>query len=130
MLFLYSSEKKQLSKKILPTKKQAVITGLFQGCAAIPGISRSGSTIAGMGLLGIKKETALELSFLLSIPLVLGANIAFNLSLFKNMQFTDFIGLFSAFVFGLLTIELLLRIVRKVRFSYFVALFAILSRNR
>lgn len=125
-VLLYLTEKKQTNNNVILTKDRAIFTGLFQGIAAIPGISRSGSTVAGMGLLGIDKERALELSFILSIPIVLLANIILNYSEFFNFTLNHFIALSSAFIFGLLTIELLLRIVRKITFSYFVGIFAIL----
>ena len=125
-LLLYSSEKKTQKQKIILTKKRAFFTGIFQGFAAIPGISRSGSTIAGMGLLGISKEKALELSFILSIPLVFLANIVLNYSLLQNLTINHVVALGSAFLFGIVTIELLLRLVRKIRFSYFVGFFAFL----
>ena len=51
--------------------KDAIIVGLAQACALIPGISRSGATIVAM-LLGMKQETALRFSFLLYIPVSLG----------------------------------------------------------
>lgn len=51
----------------------AVIIGVAQGVAIIPGISRSGATITVALLLGIKREKAFKLSFLLSIPAILGA---------------------------------------------------------
>ncbi len=55
--------------------KEALIIGLFQAVAITPGISRSGSTIAGGLLTGIEKEAAARFSFLLAIPAVLGAFI-------------------------------------------------------
>jgi len=125
-VLLYISENKNNSIKIILTKKRAFLTGIFQGFAAIPGISRSGSTIAGMGLLGINKEQALELSFILSIPLVFLANVVLNYSLLQNLTINHVVALISAFVFGIITIELLLRLVRKIRFSYFVGFFAFL----
>lgn len=51
----------------------AVIIGVAQGVAIIPGISRSGATIAAALLLGIKREQAFKFSFLLSVPTILGA---------------------------------------------------------
>lgn len=51
----------------------AIMIGIAQGIAVIPGISRSGATIAVALFLGIKREKAFEFSFLLSIPAVLGA---------------------------------------------------------
>ena len=123
---LYITEQKKESKKIKLTKRRSIITGIFQGFAAIPGISRSGSTVAGMGLLGINKEDALELSFILSIPIVLLANVFLNISEFASFSVNHAIALISAFIFGIITIDILLKIVRKIRFSYFVGFFAIL----
>lgn len=57
------------------TLKDAVIIGLAQSCALIPGISRSGATIVAAMLLGLKRETALRFSFLLFIPVTVGINI-------------------------------------------------------
>lgn len=123
---LYLTEQKKKESKVTLTKNRAIITGLFQGLAAIPGISRSGATVAGMGLLSIDKERALELSFILSIPIVFLANVVLNINEFLNFSLEHIIALASAFVFGIITIDILLRIVRKIRFSYFVGLFAII----
>lgn len=121
---LYITEKKDEKRHITLTKQKGILTGLFQGLAAIPGISRSGSTVAGMGLLGIDKERSLELSFILSVPIVLLANIILNINEFKNFSLEHLVALSSSFVFGIITIDILLRIVRKLRFSYFVGFFA------
>lgn len=55
------------------TKKMALGIGLIQGLAIMPGISRSGSTIATGLLLGLNRETAARYSFLLSVPAIVGA---------------------------------------------------------
>lgn len=125
-LLLYFSEQKKGKQDLQLTKRKAFITGIFQAFAAVPGISRSGSTIAGMGLLGIKKEKVLELSFILSIPLVFFANIILNYELLFNIEINHLIALVSAFIFGSITIDLLLRMVKKIRFSYFVGIFAVI----
>ncbi|MUK90591.1 UDP pyrophosphate phosphatase [Ornithinibacillus sp. L9] len=57
------------------TVKDAIIVGLAQSVALIPGISRSGATIVAAMLLGMKQETALRFSFLLYIPVSLGLGI-------------------------------------------------------
>ncbi|MFD2042703.1 undecaprenyl-diphosphate phosphatase [Ornithinibacillus salinisoli] len=57
------------------TVKDALIVGLAQSVALIPGISRSGATIVAAMLLGMKQETALRFSFLLYIPVSLGLGI-------------------------------------------------------
>lgn len=126
-IMLYISEQKKTNiDEVRLSPLRAFITGIFQGFAAIPGISRSGSTLAGMGILGIKKEPALEISFLLSIPLVLFANIILNWKMFFEISGEHIVALISAFVFGIITIDVLLRIVRKIQFSYFVGFFALI----
>jgi undecaprenyl-diphosphatase len=57
------------------TIKDAIIVGLAQAVALIPGISRSGATIVAAMLVGMKKETALRFSFLLYIPVSLGVTV-------------------------------------------------------
>lgn len=54
---------------------KSIIIGLFQAIAILPGISRSGSTIAGGLWQGLSKETAFKFSFLLSVPAILGATL-------------------------------------------------------
>jgi undecaprenyl-diphosphatase len=53
----------------------AVVVGLFQAMALFPGVSRSGSTIAGGMLRGLRRESAANFSFIMSIPVMLGAGI-------------------------------------------------------
>lgn len=57
------------------TTKDAIIVGLAQMVALTPGISRSGATIVGSMLVGMKQETALRFAFLLYIPVSLGTGI-------------------------------------------------------
>lgn len=58
-----------------PGVKAALLVGLLQGLAAVPGISRSGVTIAGGMFAGLSGEDAARFSFLLSIPVIVGAAI-------------------------------------------------------
>ena len=55
------------------TVKDALIIGLLQGCAILPGISRSGATISAALFLGVERSTAGRFSFLLSLPAIVGA---------------------------------------------------------
>lgn len=57
------------------TKKEALFMGLGQACAILPGLSRSGTTIAAGLTIGLNKEFAAKFSFILSIPAILGAFI-------------------------------------------------------
>ena len=65
--------KKKIDAKQIPTNQQATIIGLFQTLALIPGVSRSGATIVGGVLSGLSRSSAVEFSFMLAIPLMLGA---------------------------------------------------------
>ncbi|EAT17025.1 undecaprenyl-diphosphate phosphatase [Desulfuromonas acetoxidans] len=104
------------------TLADALITGLVQGFAILPGISRSGSTIAALLFRGVDGAVAARFSFLLSMPAVAGATL---------ISLKDLDGLAAgqlplylagggmAFVSGLLSIHLLMAVVRKRRLAAF-----------
>ena len=99
---------------------ESALLGAAQGCAILPGISRSGTTIAFLLLRKIRQEDALKISFIISVPAVLGAVF---IDLIGNVQdFNLFIGismLISSFIFGYATIDVLLRFASIVKFSKF-----------
>lgn len=71
---LYFQARKKASHGIEAMKPQSALgIGFMQGVAILPGISRSGSTIAGARFFGLDKDAAAEFSFLLSIPAILGS---------------------------------------------------------
>jgi len=107
--------------------RDGVLLGILQGLAVIPGISRSGITVAGLLLSRAREETALTLSFLLSMPIVLAGNIILNWRVFTSFNAELVTALIASFVFGLATIHFLLRIARTVPFRWFVLVFAILT---
>ena len=102
----------------------ALLVGLAQTVAIVPGVSRSGITIATALMLGASRRFAGEFSFLLSIPAITGA---FTLSLLhldiKEMWQTDLlhygVGCIAAFLVGLLALKLLLGLVEQGRFYFF-----------
>jgi undecaprenyl-diphosphatase len=93
----------------------AVIVGAAQGVSVIPGISRSGMTISALLSRGITQNEALTLSFLLSIPPVLGVMILG----FSGFHWVYVIGLVVSFVCSLWFMEVLLQIAEKLDFSWF-----------
>lgn len=103
-----------------------MILGLAQGFAALPGLSRSGLTVAALLLRKFDKACALKLSFLMSLPVVLAGNIILNLNA-PAWSAESLVGLFVSFVFGLATIHLLLKLAGKINFGYFVLFFGILT---
>jgi undecaprenyl-diphosphatase len=106
--------------------RDAQILGVVQGFAAIPGLSRSGLTVAALLMSGFREDTSLRLSFLASLPIVLGGNIILNFTGFEYSLET-LVSLVFAFGFGLLTIGLLLKLARKAGFGYFIISFGVLS---
>jgi undecaprenyl-diphosphatase len=103
-----------------PKLKDALIIGLAQAAALLPGISRSGATIAIALLLGLERSLAFEFSFLLSIPAVLGANLLqlSALSQVSNPLLTGLGGL-MAFLIGGLSLFLLRSLVRRGELHWF-----------
>lgn len=71
--------KKRTEKFDTPNFKQSILIGLAQGLAVLPGFSRSGWTIATGLFSGLNRETAARFSFLLSIPIILGASMVYPL---------------------------------------------------
>jgi len=97
--------------------KQALIVGISQAFAIIPGFSRSGTTILSARLMGLSKEAATKFTFLLSVPIIFGATILEV----GNLEFTieTLLGVFIAFGVGILSIKFLLSYIKKHDFSVF-----------
>lgn len=106
--------------------RDGIILGIVQGCAAVPGLSRSGLTVAALLLRNFDRAYALKISFLMNLPIVLGANILLNLRPAAwTMQ--ALVGVFVAFAVGLASIHGLLRLAQKINFGYFVLIFGVLT---
>jgi undecaprenyl-diphosphatase len=99
--------------------------GVVQGLSIMPGISRSGSTIAAATLLGVKGEDAVRLSFLISLPAVAGAALLEGLTaspVTSEVFGAYLVGAVAAFLSGILSIKCLLAVVRNAKlrlFSYY-----------
>ena len=105
----------------------ALAVGFAQSLALMPGVSRSGITISMARLLGLDRDSAARVSFLLLIPIVFGASLLKGL---KDVVFGDLppgstgpfvVGVIAAAVSGLVAIEALLGYVRRHDYSAFVA---------
>ena len=102
--------------------KDSLIIGLIQGLAIIPGISRSGSTIAAGLYLGLNRETAARYSFLLSIPAIIGAEILNLKNLPAGSVIPDnitLLGMLASFITGYSALKVLLFIVKKGNMHFF-----------
>jgi undecaprenyl-diphosphatase len=103
--------------------KQAALIGVFQALAVVPGVSRAAATIVGGLLLGLKRRTIVEFSFLLAVPTMLAATL---LDLYKSASSfasADFgllaVGFVMSFVIALLVIKWFLRFIQSHTFVGF-----------
>lgn len=103
---------------------QALFIGFMQGVGTLPGISRSGSTIAGAELCGVNRTAAGEYSFIASIPAILGAFVLEAKDLDEVGSSVGIVqviaGCVSAFVFGYLALAFLMNLIRKGKLVWFV----------
>tara|TARA_B100001123_G_scaffold78679_2_gene89333 strand:- start:3853 stop:4641 length:789 start_codon:yes stop_codon:yes gene_type:complete len=117
----YGNKKKTLSSLNL---FQALIIGLFQCLALIPGTSRSGITITAGLFLGLKGNEAARFSFLLAIPTIglitIAELINTPLLAFLNNFSQNFFACFIAFVTAYFTIDIFLKLINRVGFTPFV----------
>jgi undecaprenyl-diphosphatase len=104
---------------------RAVLLGLAQAVAILPGISRSGATISTALFLGVDKEKATRFSFLMVIPLVLGATLLDAKKLIEQPELMTLsmssiaIGFVAAFIAGLIACKWMVSIVKKGKLTYF-----------
>lgn len=104
--------------------RQAFIIGLFQAFALLPGISRSGSTIVGGLLVGLRRPEAATFSFLLAIPAILLATAAEMLGLFVGKGSSTPLGILTAgasvaLVVGLAALWCVVRVINRGRLHWF-----------
>lgn len=105
------------------TWRQAFVIGCFQCLALWPGFSRSGATISGGMLMGVSRYAASEFSFLLAVPMMMGATM---LDVYKSIGFLTMadlpmfaVGFFTAFVVALIAIKTFLQIIKRMSFIPF-----------
>ncbi|MFH1398003.1 MAG: undecaprenyl-diphosphate phosphatase [Candidatus Omnitrophota bacterium] len=102
--------------------KDALILGVTQAIAIVPGISRSGITISTLLLRGIKADTVFRFSFLASIPAILGAALleAKDIALVYQGQAGNLIaGFIFSFLAGIIALSLLRKMILDAKFYYF-----------
>lgn len=102
--------------------KKAFFIGISQGIAVIPGISRSGTTIAAGMFLGLDRHTAAKFSFLLSIPAILGAQVLSIKDMINGGLIIDPVIIYAtiaSFITGLVALKILLTLVHSGRFHLF-----------
>ena len=111
----------------------ALMMGLFQGIGMIPGVSRSGSTITGGVLTGVKKENAAKFSFMMSAPAILGSLLmegkdALEEGYIHEIAFVPtLVGVVVACIAGFFAIKTMLKIISRAPLSWFALYLAVIG---
>lgn len=120
-LLLLADKAKKTDKTL--SIKSAVIIGISQAIAILPGISRSGATISTSVLLGVDKEQSARFSFLMVVPLIFGKIakdiLGGEISLSSTEAMPMFVGFLAAFFTGLLACTWMIKLVKNSKLSYF-----------
>ena len=123
---LYLGENFKPTKSTLLTPKTSILTGVLQGIAVLPGVSRSGATISALTLQGIDKKAATTFSFLLSIPIIIGSALYESLDLITGKATLSIsasvvvVGVIAAFLSGLAAIKFFLKLIEKHSMAGFI----------
>lgn len=121
ILLIFADKAKNTDKKV--GIGQAIIIGISQAIAILPGISRSGATISTSVLLGVDREKAARFSFLMVVPLILGKMAkdvldgAFDIIDGSLLNYG--VGFIAAFVTGILACTWMIKLVKKSKLRYF-----------
>lgn len=111
----------------------AIVMGCMQGVALLPGISRSGSTLAGGLLSGLERKSAAKFSFMMSAPAIVGAMLLEGKDALENGWFNELellptlVGIVVAGVSGYLAIRFMLKLISRVSLNWFALYVAILG---
>lgn len=126
-------QKKRQSKGHEVGYKDAFIIGIAQACAVLPGLSRSGSTIATGLLCGVKKESVAQFSFLMVLIPILGEALLDGIKIMQGEVTSELgvlpavVGFAAAFVTGCLACRFMLEVVRRQRLVWFAVYCAIVG---
>ena len=125
-ILLYVSDKSKMIKKINYdfTNKSAIIIGIFQVLALMPGVSRSGITITAGRLLGFNRFDSVKISFFLSIPTLIAASFIGIYNIYiegsAELNFLAIIAIIFSSIFSYITIALFLNFIQKFSLNIFV----------
>ncbi len=121
ILLLFADKAKNTNKEL--SYSNALVIGIAQFIALLPGISRSGATISTTVLLGVDRTKAARFSFLMAVPLIFGAiakNFLFeDISLQSSEILPISLGFIASFVSGLLACRWMIALVQKSKLTYF-----------
>lgn len=121
VLLFWADKAKNTNKKV--SFSNAVIIGIAQAIAILPGISRSGATISTSVLLGVDREKAARFSFLMVVPLILGKMakdvMDGEFSTTTNSAMELGLGFIAAFITGMFACVWMIKLVKNSKLSYF-----------
>jgi undecaprenyl-diphosphatase len=124
-LLLFLADRAQKTHKAVKPK-EAFVIGIAQAVAILPGISRSGATIATSVMLGISRKRAARFSFLMVLPLIIGKMILDVKGIYETggadidiSILALVVGFLAAFVSGLFAVNWMIKLVRKAKLRYF-----------
>ena len=121
VLLYFADKAKDTDKKV--SYKNALIVGVSQAIAMLPGISRSGATISTSVLMGVDKTKAARFSFLMVVPLIFGKMgkdiMSGELSFQSENTFAMGAGFIAAFIAGLAACTWMIQLVKKSKLTYF-----------
>lgn len=123
----YISKKEGGDAKLNLTR--TIISGMAQGLAVLPGISRSGITTSSLLLQNVDKERAVKLSFIMSVPMISAAVILFNFTDgFGDLNIPIVIaGVIASTASSYLTMNFMLELVKKIKFYYFTLIIGLIA---
>lgn len=114
---LFAGEKLKSDKTAILSAKNSVLTGVMQGIAVLPGVSRSGATISALTFMGVEKEVAADFSFLLSVPIISGSMLIEGVQCVSASPDVSplclIVGAAAAFVSGLAAMLAFLKFIKK-----------------
>jgi undecaprenyl-diphosphatase len=117
--FVQKYAPRSLGTKTKAGLKDAIVLGVVQAFSVFPGLSRSGLTVSALLFRGYDVKHALRITFLMGIPVILAADIGLRLFYGVSFDLSAVSGLVTAFLFGILTIGVLLRIATRLHFWKF-----------
>lgn len=126
-------QKKRQSKGHEVGYKDAFIIGIAQACAVLPGLSRSGTTIATGLLCGVKKESMAQFSFLMVLIPIMGEALLDGIKIIQGEVTSELelipaiVGFVAAFVTGCLACRFMIEVVRRQRLLWFAIYCAIIG---
>ena len=114
------SRVKHIGPNYIPT---GFTVGLVQCLSLWPGFSRSGATISGGVLFGMNHKTAADFTFIMAVPIMIGASLVSVMKNWQEMSMDDLsfyiVGFVSAFVFALISIRFFLKLISQVKLMPF-----------